>query len=124
MLPLVSRIARDIAADYGAWEGAVREADAIAAGSPSAADLERLRLLQRAAQRHAADLDACRAELAALGAECDGFADGAIAFPALRGHDEVRLSWRPGEPSVRWWRPVGAGPAERRPLDAQDYASR
>lgn len=126
MLPLVSRIARDIRADHVAWEAAVREAEALSAGVPSAADAERLRRAQRDAQRLAADLDACRAELAALGVECTSFADGHLAFPARRGDTEIRLSWRPGESAVRWWHPLATGLADRRPLDpgVEDYSAR
>lgn len=126
MLPLVSRIARDIVDDYAAWRAAVREAEALSAAAPSTADAARLQLVQRDAQRLAADLDACRAELAALGVECTGHGEGLVDFPARRGDEEIRLCWRLGESAVRWWHPVDGGVAGRRRITpgVEDYSAR
>lgn len=117
MLPLVRRIAEDIAADYVAWQRTLRAAEALAAGTPSPDDTARLRTMHAEAQRLAADLDHCLAELTALGVECKGYVEGLVDFPHLRDGVEVRLCWRLGEPAVLHWHPVDTGVAGRQPLD-------
>ncbi|MCE2940137.1 MAG: DUF2203 domain-containing protein [Gemmatimonadota bacterium] len=117
MLPLVRRIAEDIARDYAAWQRTLRAAEAIAAGTPSPDDAAQLRAMHAEAQRLATDLEQCLAELAALGVECKGYADGLVDFPAMRDGVEVRLCWRLGEPTVAHWHPVDTGVAGRQPLD-------
>lgn len=125
MLPLVRRIAEDIANDYAAWQRTLRAAEALAAGTPSPDDAAQLRAMHAEAQRLAADLEHCLAELAALGVECKGYADGLVDFPAWRDGVEVRLCWRLGEPAVRHWHHVDAGVAGRQPLDgAVDLTTR
>ena len=56
-----------------------------------------------------------RASLAEIGAE---IADEATLEVLLPGGPAAgdRLSWRPGEPTVRWWRPGGDRRGERIPL--------
>jgi hypothetical protein len=117
MLPLVRRIAEDIAHDYADWQRTLREAESLAAGVPNAEDTRRLRTMHAEAQRLAADLDRCVAELAALGVECKGYADGLVDFPSLRDGVEVYLCWRVGEPDVAHWHPMDTGVAGRQPLD-------
>ncbi len=125
MLPLVRRIAADISHDYLAWQDTLRAAETLAAGTPSEGDTARLRALHAEAQRLAADLDACLAELAALGLECKGYADGLVDFPSMRDGVEVRLCWRIGEPAVQHWHPIDAGFAGRQPLDdSATYSTR
>lgn len=123
MLPLVRRIAEDIASDYVAWQRTLRAAEAIAAGTPSPDDAEQLRAMHAEAQRLAGDLDHCLSELAALGVECKGYVDGLVDFPAMRDGVEVRLCWRLGEPSVAHWHPIETGIAGRQPIDAAMLAS-
>jgi hypothetical protein len=117
MLPLVRRIAEDIAADYEAWQRTLRAAEALAAGALSPDDTKRLRAMHAEAQRLASDLDHCQAELAALGVESKGHLDGLVDFPHRRDGVEVRLCWRLGEPTVAHWHPVDTGVAGRQPLD-------
>jgi hypothetical protein len=116
MLPLVRRIAQDIMHDYAEWQRTLRAAEALAAGVPSPDDTRQLRAMHADAQRLAGDLDACVAELTALGVECKGYSDGLVDFPALRDGVEVRLCWRVGEPEVAHWHPVETGVAGRQPL--------
>lgn len=117
MLPLVRRIAEDIVHDYATWQRTLRAAEALAAGTPSPDDTAQLRAMHAEAQRLATDLEHCLAELASLGVECKGYADGLVDFPAMREGVEVRLCWRVGEPTVAHWHPVDTGVAGRQPLE-------
>ncbi|MCU0622529.1 MAG: DUF2203 domain-containing protein [Gemmatimonadaceae bacterium] len=117
MLPLVRRIADDIVHDYAAWQRTLKAAEALAAGTPTAADTAQLRAMHAEAQRLAADLEQCLGELAALGVECKGYSDGLVDFPAMRDGVEVRLCWRLGEPTVAHWHPVDTGVSGRQPLE-------
>lgn len=56
-------------------------------------------------------------ELAELGVEFKGIEEGLVDFPARMGDELVYLCWKHGEDRVRWWHPLDAGYAGRRPLD-------
>jgi hypothetical protein len=56
-------------------------------------------------------------EIAGHGAQVKDADEGLIDFPALRGGETVLLCWLLGEDEIRYWHPVEAGFAGRRPLD-------
>jgi hypothetical protein len=70
-----------------------------------------------------ADVDAVARELTRLvdeigeqGAQVKDLDEGLIDFPALRRGETVLLCWKLGEDEIRYWHPVEAGFAGRRPL--------
>jgi hypothetical protein len=107
-LPLVQRIARDLIADFVAWRNAVEALELLGAGAPSPEEAARVTGLEREAQRLAADIDHCRAELAGLGLTCLDVAHGVVVFPSdADAGAPAGWVWQPGEPTVRPFR----GPA-------------
>jgi hypothetical protein len=57
------------------------------------------------------------AEIRRQGARIGDLRSGLVDFPARRGGKRVWLSWRVGEPTLEFWREVGAGHEGRQPLD-------
>ncbi|MDT8435575.1 MAG: DUF2203 family protein [Gemmatimonadota bacterium] len=137
-LPLVSRIAADIAetnARLADLLQALRTARAArvrarAAGrgrteggrrtGAAGGNLEALRVEVAAVS---ARLEELLSELAGLGCRAHG-GDGGVDFPAVLDGEPVLLCWRPGEADVRWWHARGAGPRDRVPLPASALAER
>ena len=117
-LPLVGRIVEDIVRTYARWQGKVREHELMSATLRPGDDRDLVRV-EREAQGLAADLDAFRAELAALGVEFKGYDLGLVDFPCEMGGRIVYLCWRLGEPSVQYWHEVDAGFTGRRPLSTR-----
>jgi hypothetical protein len=118
MLPLVRRIAADIVRDYRSWQDAVAAFELAASTSTAAAPDPRALVLQREAQRLAADIDGYGRELAALGIECKSPDLGLIDFPGEVAGEPAYLCWKLGEPAVEWWHRRDAGFAGRQRLDA------
>lgn len=117
-LPLVSRIVEDIVRTYARWQARVREHELISA-TVRPGDAETIARVEREAEGLAADLDAFRAELAALGVEFKGYDLGLVDFPCDMGGRIVYLCWRLGEPAVQYWHEIDAGYAGRRPLSTR-----
>jgi hypothetical protein len=120
-LPLVSRIAGDLAA-------------ANARLSRLLPELRRARLRARDASpaaRSSGELERLRTEVAQLSARLEGYlgelsqigcelhdVDGLVDFRARLDGEPVRLCWRLGEDGIRWWHPARAGAGLRHPLPA------
>jgi hypothetical protein len=64
-----------------------------------------------------AELEACLAELGAIGVEVKDIDTGLLDFPALRDGEEVLLCWQVGEPTVSWWHRREDGFAGRCAID-------
>ena len=115
-LPLVRRIADDIVHGYEAWQAKVHAFELATAGALAGAPNAEADLLQREAQRLAADIEQCQRELGALGVEFKGYDMGLVDFPAEIDGRPVYLCWRLGEPRVEHWHERDAGFAGRQPL--------
>ncbi len=63
------------------------------------------------------ELHAYMAAIAAQGAKVRDLRRGIIEFPARRGGRSVVLSWRVGEPALRYWRELRAESGGMRPID-------
>jgi hypothetical protein len=119
MLPLVSRIVRDVVEQTRRWQERVRAYEVLgASASPDHPDPE-LGRLQREIQQLAADIDGFIAELAALGVELKDLETGLVDFPAEMDGRPVYLCWRYGEPAVRHWHERDAGYRGRQPIVPQ-----
>ena len=57
-------------------------------------------------------------EIDRLGAEFKGIELGLVDFPSMRDGEIVYLCWQYGEDRIRWWHPVQAGYAGRRPIES------
>ncbi|MFN2420452.1 MAG: DUF2203 domain-containing protein [Gemmatimonadota bacterium] len=57
-------------------------------------------------------------EIERLGAEFKGIELGLVDFPSMREGEIVYLCWQYGEDRIRWWHPVHAGYAGRRPIES------
>jgi hypothetical protein len=109
MLPLVGRIAQDVAGLH-AKLGRLR---------PELAQLERGRLqldwpkrqrryqLEQEVQATEADLRSAVAELDALGVALLDEAEGLVGFPTLVNERRAYFSWRPGEEVLGFWSYAG-----------------
>jgi hypothetical protein len=58
-------------------------------------------------------------QLQEMGLEVKG-ADGLVDFRAHRGHEQVYLCWRFGEPTVTHWHGLESGYSGRRPIESPD----
>src|SRR5262245_60162820 len=118
MLPLVSRIAQDVAGHH------LR----LARLQPERVRLERARRtldwpgrrrryqLQEESAAAEADLRHARAELEALGLTLLGPATGLVGFPTLGNDRRAFFNWKPGEDGPLFW--SYAGESARRPVPA------
>lgn len=97
-LPLVRRIADDLARSYRGWRAAVDGFELASGLAPVAnADAERL---MADAQQHAAVIDGLREELARLDIRVIRVEDGLLAFRSEREAGTiVPLYWAPGSPA-------------------------
>jgi hypothetical protein len=55
-------------------------------------------------------------EIESLGCVVKDLDHGLVDFPARRGHEQVYLCWRLGEPEIRHWHGLQEGFAGRKPL--------
>ena len=111
-LPLVSRVARDVAATYARLEELRRQRQA-----PVGADRQTAEECERQARRAAERLDEFAGELGELGVQLKNLELGLVDFPGRRNGRRIMLCWKLGEPQVRFWHDAGAGFADRRPID-------
>ena len=116
MLPLVSRIVRDIVGLHPLWLDKVSAYERVAAHQTPAAPDPRAGQLERELHSLATEIEACRRELDALGVSLKDPALGLVDFPGEIAGRPVWLCWRLGEPAVQHWHELGAGYADRRPL--------
>lgn len=117
MLPLVSRIVRDVLDHYRLWQQAVESfemATALARADQPSAEAD---ALQRRAQQLATDIQGFLAELTSLGVEFKGFELGLVDFPGEIDGQPILWCWKYGEPAVQYWHDVNAGFAGRQPVD-------
>lgn len=116
MLPLVRSIVRGMMED---WEERRRVLDRLESLSPEGRDEvdEPARSLDAEVDTLTEKLVEAAEELAELGVEFKGIEEGLVDFPARMGDELVYLCWKFGEDRVRWWHPLDAGFAGRRPLD-------
>lgn len=113
MLPLVKRIARDIAAQWSdlepllaRWQGLSVEARGEPEGRKLKAELDARSLA----------LDELVAELQDLGCHFKGFPEGLVDWYSLYAGRPVFLCWKLGEEEIGWWHQVDAGFAGRQPI--------
>lgn len=117
MLPLVSRIVRDILDHYREWQQSVEAFEMATALSRSDRPSAEAEDLQRRAQDLAREIQGFLAELTTLGVEFKGFELGLVDFPGeIDGHP-ILWCWKYGEPSVQYWHDTTSGYAGRQPVE-------
>lgn len=118
MLPLVSRIVRDIIDYYREWQRTVEAFEIAATLSRSERPSAEAEALQHKAQELAREIQGFVGELGALGLEFKGFELGLVDFPADVEGRNVCWSWKHGESSVAFWHHSDAGYTGRQPVEA------
>lgn len=118
MLPLVSRIVRDILAHYHEWQRTVEAFEIAATISRSDKPSPEAETMQHRAQVLARDIQAFVGELSRLGLEFKGFELGLVDFPAEVEGRSISWSWKHGEPTVSHWHEADAGYSSRQPVEA------
>lgn len=116
MLPLVRSIVRGMIEDWETRREALGRLDAL---PPDRRDDDRepARSLNAEIETLTEKLIEAAEELADLGVEFKGIEEGLVDFPARLDGELVYLCWKYDEDRVRWWHPVDAGYAGRRPLE-------
>jgi hypothetical protein len=117
MLPLVSRIVRDILEHYKEWQQSVEAFETAAAPSRADRPSPQAEHEQRRAQALAAEIQRFHAELTQLGVEFKGFELGLVDFPGEIDGRPILWCWRYGEPTIQYWHEVDAGYAGRQPVE-------
>jgi len=118
MLPLVSRIVRDIIDHYREWQQTVESFEIAATLSRSEKPSPEAEAMQRRAQELARDIQGFVGELSKLGLEFKGFELGLVDFPADVEGRAICWCWKHGEESVGFWHEIDAGFSGRQPVDA------
>ncbi|MFO0842519.1 MAG: DUF2203 family protein [Gemmataceae bacterium] len=105
MLPLVSRIARDVTEHHGRLAGLRRELAGLERNRRQLPWPLRARRYQLADEVVVAEAGYRRvvAELEALGVALLAPEDGLVGFPTLVNERRAYFSWRPGEETLGWW---------------------
>ncbi|HJS46821.1 MAG TPA: DUF2203 domain-containing protein [Gemmatimonadales bacterium] len=117
-LPLVGRIAGDLAAEFDGWRAAVGDYEVLAAAATSeGGEGAELRTARERVTEHARRVSGLLQEIDALGCVFKGFEEGLVDFYTLRDDRLVFLCWRLGEPRIGHWHEVHSGFAGRRPVD-------
>jgi hypothetical protein len=116
-LPYVRRIVQDIVSNYATWQTAMRDIELLSAGPRGDDTVSTLARMQKEAQRLAADIDSCIADLDALEISFKGYDLGLVDFPTEMDGQPAYLCWKLGEPAVAHWHDIESGFAGRRPLD-------
>lgn len=116
MLPLVRSIVRGMIEDWETRREALGRLDALPPDRRED-DREPARSLNTEIDALTEKLVEAAEELADLGVEFKGIEEGLVDFPARLDGELVYLCWKYGEDRVRWWHPVDAGYAGRRPLE-------
>ncbi len=117
-LPLVSRIVRDLMAEYPLWRRAVARYELLTGGAR--ADWGETRDLLAARDevtRHADRINRFLLELEMVGCVFKGFDAGLVDFYSLREDRVVFLCWKLGEERITHWHELDAGFAGRRPIE-------
>lgn len=115
MLPLVRSIVRGMQED---WEERGKVLERLESLPSSLRDDEEPgRALHAEVDALTEKLVEAAEELADLGVEFKGIQEGLVDFPARLGGEIVYLCWKFGEDRIRWWHPLDAGYAGRRPLE-------
>ena len=118
MLPLVSRIVRDILDHYRNWQQTVEAFEMATALSRADRPTAEAEALQRRAQELAREIQGFLAELTSLGVEFKGFELGLVDFPGDIDGQQVLWCWKFGEPSVQYWHDAASGYAGRQPVES------
>ncbi|MQA92798.1 MAG: DUF2203 family protein [Gemmatimonas sp.] len=122
MLPLVRRIAEDIAAH---WQELEPHIVRLRSMPPEARRTADGKALEEELEARSAEMDALISELQDLGCYFKGVQEGLVDWYSLYKARPVFLCWRLGEPEIAWWHQVDAGFAGRqRILDSQRSAFR
>ena len=117
MLPLVSRIVRDIIDHYREWQRTVEAFEIAATLSRSEKPTPEAEALQHRAQELARDIQGFVGELSRLGLEFKGFELGLVDFPADVEGRSICWCWKHGEASVAYWHELDAGFNGRQPVE-------
>lgn len=123
MLPLVSRIVRDIIEYYREWQRTVEAFEIAATLSRSDKPTPEVEAFQVRAQQLARDIQGFVGELTRLGLEFKGFELGLVDFPADVDGRNVCWCWKHGEAAVAHWHDADAGYNGRQPVEAMLDAS-
>jgi hypothetical protein len=120
-LPYIRRVVTDLVRDYREWQDALGQYELAAATRRAAPDgepvsAEAAERLERRAASLAAAIESYLAEIAAVGAEVKGFADGLIDFPGELDGRPIRWCWMLGEPAVEHWHDSESGFAGRQSI--------
>jgi len=118
MLPLVSRIVRDILEHYREWQRTVEAFEIAATLSRSEKPTPEAETLQHEAQVLARDIQAFVGELSRLELEFKGFELGLVDFPAECEGRNISWCWKHGEATVSHWHDADAGYSSRQPVEA------
>jgi hypothetical protein len=103
MLPLVRRIVADLRVAWEGWRAAVTRYDTVLAAFDADMDSHLARTARRDVKLRAAEVDALRAELVPLGANCKSPRSGRVEWPTVVDGIPARLLWEPGEERVTRW---------------------
>jgi hypothetical protein len=122
-LPYLRKVVADLVRDYHAWQDTLARYEVAAArrraaedGTPvDDGDAEKL---EGEAVALAGAIESYLAEIAAVGAEAKGFAEGLIDFPGEIVGRPIRWCWMLGEQAIEHWHDADAGFAGRQPLHA------
>ena len=122
-LPYIRRVVADLVCEYREWQDTLAQYELAAARVRSAADGvsgdsgDAARLEARAAAL-AKRIESYLGEIAAVGAEIKGFAEGLVDFPGELDGRKIRWCWMLGEPAVEHWHDSDTGFAGRQPVTA------
>ena len=116
MLPLVRSIVRGMIEDWETRRDTLERLEALPSRRRDP-DTEPARTLHAEIDALTEKLVEAAEELADLGVEFKGIEEGLVDFPARLDGELVYLCWKYDEDRVRWWHPVDAGFAGRRPLE-------
>ncbi len=125
MLPLVSRIVRDLVGRFPAWRELVDRYEVMTAGHRADTVDLRAQQLEREVNSLAREIDGYIRELTDLGVEVrNPLNSGLVDFPGFLDGRPICLCWRLGEEVIDHWHEVDAGFAGRRPIDTLAFADR
>ena len=116
-LPLVKRIATDVARAYTELsDRAERYKELRANEDRSDGTEEALNEMKRSMGALTAEIDSFVAELMEIGCEMKDLSRGTVDFPSVLDDRPIFLCWQPGEDRVEFWHEVTDGFTGRRPL--------
>jgi hypothetical protein len=120
-LPYIRRVVADLVRDYREWQDTLAQYELAAARVRAAADgnsaengdAERLEARASALAR---SIEEYLAEIATVGAEVKGFAEGLVDFPGELDGRRIRWCWMLGESAIEHWHDAESGFAGRQPV--------